>query len=138
MNASSALKIKKNSKNNFLEERSKFDPDTHGVVTVDVTQMYSNINVVRVVSIILEKIYAEPKKFFKFKNSDGQLLPPPKRENFKQLLLKTLQKFSKVRTPVGIYQQLSELSMGSALSPLLANILVRLKIYKFRKVATLQ
>ena len=119
-----SIRNQKNFKKTFLQDRLKFNSQSHRVVTVDVTKMYSNINVVRVISIILDKIYANPKKFFNFKTVDGSLLPPPKRENLKQLFLKTLQKFTKVRTPVGIYQQLSGLCMGSALSPLLANILV--------------
>jgi hypothetical protein len=73
--------------------------------------MYSNINVVRCVSIILNKIYADPEKYLNFKGTDGKLLPPPKRELFKVFLIKTLQKFSIVET-------------GSALSPMLSNIFV--------------
>ena len=86
--------------------------------------MYSNINVVRCVSIILEKIYSEPSKYFQFKDKEGKTLPPPKRENFKQFLIKTLTKYSIVRSQIGIFQQKSGLSMGSSLSPLLSNIFV--------------
>jgi hypothetical protein len=35
-----------------------------------------------------------------------------------------LRNFTKIRTPVGIFEQKQGLSMGSALSPMLANILV--------------
>ena len=76
------------------------------------------------VSIILDKIYADPEKYFNFKGTDGKLLPPPKRELFKVFLIKTLQKFSIVETPIGIYQQKTGLNMGSALSPMLSNIFV--------------
>ena len=86
--------------------------------------MLSSINVVRVISIILEKIYKQPEKFFNFKNTHGNRLPPPKRENLKQFLIQILQKYTKVRTPIEIFQQLKVLSMGSALSPILANILM--------------
>ena len=85
--------------------------------------MYSSINVVRVISIILEKVYENPKKFFRYKNELGQILPPPPREALKTFLLKTLREFTKVRTPVGIFQQTEGLSMGSSLSPMMANIL---------------
>ena len=86
--------------------------------------MYSSINVVRVISVILNKVYESPKKYFRYKDSEVVLLPPPQRETFKDFLLKTLRDFTKVRTPLGIYQQTNGLSMGSALSPMLANILV--------------
>ena len=80
-------------KQKFSIDREKLNPDLHKVITVDVTKMYSSINVVRTVSIILDKNYESPEKIFKFKNTDGNTLPPPKRENLKQFLIKTLQKF---------------------------------------------
>ena len=86
--------------------------------------MYSNVNVVRCVSYILEKVYADPRKYFNFKGINGELLAPPKRENFKQFLVKTLKNFSIVKTPLGVYQQQTGLNMGSALSPMLSNIFI--------------
>ena len=86
--------------------------------------MYSNINVVRCVSIILEKIYSEPSKYFQFKDKEGKTLPPPKRENFKHFLIKTLTKYSIVRSQIGIFHQKSRLTMGSSLSSILSNIFV--------------
>ena len=83
--------------------------------------MYSNVNVVRTISIILDKLYADPKKFFDFTGIDGNIFPPPKREYLKTFLLETLQKYSIVNTPIGVYQQKSGLNMGNALSPLLSN-----------------
>ena len=62
---------------------------------------YSSINVVRVISIILNKVYKNPKKYFRYKNEEGVLLPPPPRESFKEFLLKTLRDFTKVKTPIG-------------------------------------
>ena len=107
-----------------MRDRSAFDHKIHRVITADICQMYSNVNVVRTISIILDKIYADPKKFFDFKGIDGNILPPPKREYLKTFLLKTLQKYSIVNTPIGVYQQKSGLNMESALSPLLSNIFV--------------
>ena len=72
----------------------------------------------------LEPDGVPPATMWQFKNTDGNTLPPPKRENLKQFLIKTLQKFTKVRTPIGTYQQLTGLSMKSSLSPILANILM--------------
>ena len=111
-------------KEKFLNDRKKFDPKIHRVISADISQMYCNINVVRCVSIILDKIYADPVKYFNFKGFDGKILPPPKREYLKTFLLKTLQKFSIINTPLGVYQQKTGLNMGSALSPMLSNIFV--------------
>jgi hypothetical protein len=43
-------------KGKFLSDRLKFDTEFHRTITVDVTKMFSSINVVRVVSIIKEKL----------------------------------------------------------------------------------
>ena len=51
--------------------------------------------------------------------------PAPKREDFKQFLITILQKFSIVKTPIGVFEQRTGLSMGSSLSPTLSNIFVR-------------
>jgi hypothetical protein len=50
-------------KERFLNDRKNFDPNIHRVITADIEQMYSHINVVRCFPIIMEKIYAEPKNF---------------------------------------------------------------------------
>jgi hypothetical protein len=119
-----SFKNTKEFKQRFLESIDSYDPNIHKILTIDIQQMYSNINVVRCVSIILEKIYSEPSKYFQFKDKEGKTLPPPKRENFKQFLIKTLTKYSIVRSQIGIFQQKSGLSMGSSLSQLLSNIFV--------------
>ena len=118
-----SMKSTKIHKQKFLADRKNFKFKEHIVVSIDIEKMYSSINVVRVISIILDKVYENPKKYFRYKNENGNLLPPPPRETFKTFLLKTLRDFTKVRTPVGIYQQTEGLSMGSALAPMLANIL---------------
>ena len=119
-----SIKNNKTFKEKFLKDQKNFDHKIHRVLSADISQMYCNINVVRCVSIILDKVYGNPVKYFNFKGTDGVLLPPPKRELFKGFLLKTLQKFSIVNTPIGVYQQKTGLNMGSALSPMLSNIFV--------------
>ena len=119
-----SMKNTKMHKLKFLADKKIFKHNEHTVVSIDIEKMYSSINVVRVISIILEKVYENPKKFFRYKNELGQILPPPPREALKTFLLKTLREFTKVRTPVGIFQQTEGLSMGSSLSPMMANILV--------------
>ena len=119
-----SLKNTKDFKQKFLEKSTNFDPKIHEVITIDIQQMYSNINVVRCVSFILEEIYSDPKKYFNFKDKNGKTFPAPKREDFKQFLIKILQKFSIVKTPIGVFEQRTGLSMGSSLSPTLSNIFV--------------
>jgi hypothetical protein len=88
------IKNNKIFKEKFLNDRKNFDHKIHRVLSADISQMYCNINVVRCVSIILDKVYQNSVKYFNFKGTDGILLPPPKRELFKGFLHKTLQKFS--------------------------------------------
>ena len=102
-----SFKNTKEFKQRFLESIDSYDPNIHKILTIDIQQMYSNINVVRCVSIILEKIYSEPSKYFQFKDKEGKTLPPPKRENFKQFLIKTLRKNRIVRSQIGILDQKS-------------------------------
>ena len=85
-----SLKNTKDFKQRFLEKIKNFDPKIHEVISIDIKQMYSSINVVRCVSIILEKIYSNPQKYFNFRDKDGKTFPPPKRENFKIFLIKLL------------------------------------------------
>ena len=95
-------------------------------MSVDVTNMYNNVNVPRVVSFILEKIYEQPRKYFKYKNDNNVFLPVPTRENLKMFLLNTFQKYSIFRSPLGVYKQKQGLAMGSSISSCIANIYVYL------------
>ena len=61
------------------------------------------MNVHLCVSIILDRIYVDPVKYFK--GIDGKTLQPTKREYLKVFLLKTLKNFSIINTPLGVYQQ---------------------------------
>jgi hypothetical protein len=71
------------------------------------------MNVHLCVSIILDRIYVDPVKYFNFKGIDGKTLPPPKQEYLKVFLLKTLKNFSIINTPLGVYQQKSGPNMGA-------------------------
>ena len=88
--------------------------------------MYPNVNVPRTISHILDRIYEQPRKFFKYKNHNNILLPPPTRANLKQFLLETLQKYSIFRSPTGIFKQKSGLGMGSSISSSISTIFVNL------------
>ena len=110
-------------KTKFLLDKVKFNENEHKILSVDVINMYSNVNVPRVVSYVLEKIYSQPRKYFKFKSETGGFLPVPTRKNF---LLETFQKYSIFRSPIGVYKQKSGLGMGSSISACVANIFVNL------------
>jgi hypothetical protein len=125
------IKNNKIFKENLLKDRKNFDHKIHRVISADISQMYSNINVVPCVSIIPDKMYENPVKYFNFKRTDEILLPPSKIELFKGFLLKKLQKFTIVNTPIGVYQQKTGLNMSSALSPMLSNIFSTLWKQKF-------
>ena len=113
-------------KTKFLKEKTKFIEREHKLVSVDVVNMYNNVNVPRVISHILDKIYSNPRKFFKFKNENNVLLPVPTRENLKLFLLDTFRKYSIFRSPIGVYKQKSGLGMGSAISASISTIFVNL------------
>ena len=113
-------------KTKFLKEKTKFIEPEHKLVSVDVVNMDNNVNVPRVISHILDKIYSNPRKFFKFTNENNVLLPVPTRENLKLFLLDTFQKYSIFRSPIGVYKQKSGLGMGSAISASISTIFVNL------------
>ena len=100
-------------KQKFLLEKNKFNEVEHKIITADVINMYPNISVPRTISYILDQIYLEPINFFKYKNFNDILLPPPTRANLKQFLLETLLKYLIFRSPTGVFKQKSGLAMGS-------------------------
>ena len=53
-------------------------------------------------------------------------MPLPTRENLKQFLLDTFQKYSIFRSPIGVYKQKSGLGMGSSISASISTIYVNL------------
>ena len=90
-------------KQKFLFDKTKFNENEHRVLSVDIVNMYPNVNVPRTISFILDRIFEQPRKFFKYKNHNGILLPPPTRENLKMFLLETLQKYSIFRCRTGVF-----------------------------------
>ena len=74
-------------KTKFLEDRVKFNPLLHRVISVDVVSMYPNVNVPRTISYVLNKIYSDPQKYFPFKNKNNIPLTPPPRELLKKFYL---------------------------------------------------
>ena len=113
-------------KNQFVLDKTKFHPKIHRAITIDIVQMYTNVNVARTISYILDKIYSNPTKYFPFTNNSGALLILPTREKLKLFLLETFQNFSTFKSPIGVYKQKSGLSMGSKVSASLATIFVNM------------
>jgi hypothetical protein len=66
-NAHFLVKNTKEFKKKILNDRKFFDPAIHRVITADIEQIYSNVNFVRCVYFILERIYTKPRKYFNFK-----------------------------------------------------------------------
>ena len=114
-------------KSRFMVEKDKFDPEKHELMCLDIKSLYPSVNVNRVLSFILELLYANPKKYFPEEfDSDGLLLPIPSRVNFLKLMKYTLTKFSIFRTRIGVFRQLDGLAMGSCLSSIISNLFVNM------------
>ena len=112
----------KNFKKRFLKDCEAFDEARHEILCYDAKQLFHSVNVDRVISYILSEIYKSPRKFFQERDSKGNLLPVPLRENFREVLHSVLVKRSYFNTQIGLYRQKRGLSMGSSLSPLLSNL----------------
>ena len=75
----------------FLLEKEQFIETEHDIVTFDIVSMFTNVNITRTVSYILDTIFEDPNKFFKpEKDKNGYFLEIPTREEFKMFLLGVL------------------------------------------------
>ena len=114
----------------LLNHRYKFNHLEHEICSYDAQSLYTNINVNRVISYILDIIYKNPTEFFNETDIDeeGNIidLDYPPREIFQRFFHDTLLKFSSFSTVSGYYKQIQGLSMGSRLSPILADLFVNL------------
>ena len=90
-------------KERFLVEKEQFNPSKHKLLSFDITKLYPSVNVTRVISYILELLYKNPNKFFPDEyDSEGNLYPKPRRQDFLKLLHETLTKYSIFRTSKGV------------------------------------
>ena len=79
-------------------EKNKFDPEKHELMCLDIIILYLFVNVNQVLSLILELLYANPKKLFPEEfDSDENLLPFTSRVSFLKLIKYTLTKFQAIR-----------------------------------------
>ena len=114
-------------KTKFLVEKAKFNPEKHELLFLDIKSLYPSVNVNRTLSLILELLFANPKKYFPDEfDSEGTRLPKPSRVNFLKLMKYTLTKFSIFRTRIGVFRQLDGLSMESCLSGIKFNLFVHM------------
>ena len=107
--------------NKFKENSHKLNR-FYEVVSFDAANLFTSINVPRVVDYIVEKIYENPTDFFPINSSEN--FPP--QNFFKEFLLAVLLKYSAFWTLNGYYRQKCGLSMGSKLSPAISNIFLNM------------
>ena len=109
----------------FLEKRKKYNQKTHDVISFDAKSLFTSINVPKTIKYICDKIYSEPEEYFPKVPKNGEnteFLPHPPRPVFEKCFNECLTEFSGFSTLNGYYKQKSGVSMGSKLSPALANI----------------
>ena len=82
-------------------------------------KLFTSINCERTVKYITDKIYNDREKYFPTTPESPQA---PPRSLFEKYFMQVLLQFSSFQTLSGFYRQKSGLSMGSKISPSLANI----------------
>ena len=124
-----SIKSTKEFKDKILEIES-FDQNEYEIVSYDCIQLYTSINIDRVLKFILDKIYLEPSKFFpettKLVKINKELVnrpvEPPPRHKLQKFFKSVLCDFNSFEALNGFFRQTQGCSMGSKLSPSLANI----------------
>ena len=124
-------------KSYFLKTREKFDPSIHQIMSIDAQKLYTSVNVEMVINEIVQIIYKSPKDFFKInpeeKTNLGFDTKIPPEHIFRTFLFQILIKYNYFSTVAGFYQQIDGLSMGSKISPLIANIYLNIMEQKIIK-----
>ena len=116
-------------KKRFLEIKG-FNSEEYEIVTFDCVSLFTFINIDRVLEHILNIIYLEPTIYFPPKTKivtikkvqTARILEPPSRDTLKSFFKNILTDFNNFHALTGLYKQTSGCSMGSKLSPGLANI----------------
>ena len=124
-------------KNYFLETRANFDPSIHDIISIDAVKLYTSVNVELVITEIVKEIYKSPANFFKIdpteKTNTGFSTKIPPELTFRNFLYDIIIKFNLFSTTGGFYQQTDGLSMGSKISPLIANFYLNIMEQKIIK-----
>jgi len=137
-NCKFSIKSTKHFKNNFPKFSKKFNEINHEIISIDCVSLYTSVNITRVVDHILDIIYKKDEngafinidqflpEFEKTEIIDGienkKTIKPPPAYILKTFFLNILTKFNSFETLTGFYTQKEGCSMGSKLSPGLANI----------------
>ena len=125
-----AINSTKQFKTFFLETRNNFDPSIHEIICIDAQKLYTSVNIELVITEIIKEIYKSPTTFFKIdpteKTNTGFCTKIPPEIIFKNFRYKILIKINSFSTIAGFYQQTNGLSMGSKISPLIANFYLNL------------
>jgi hypothetical protein len=77
-----SLKNTKKFKSKFLEKIDCFDPKMNKVTSVDIQKMYSSINVIRCIAILLKKSVFGPKKIFSVQRPRWQFIATSETRKF--------------------------------------------------------
>ena len=119
-------------KTKFQNVAPKFDSKKHTFVSFDAKSLFTSVNVKRTVDAIISKIYNNPDAFFdeRVPSEDDPdefvKLPIIPKKVLKNIMLECLTKFSSFSCKDTFFRQKDGLSMGSKLSPALANIFCNL------------
>ena len=95
-------------------------------MSFDAKKLYTNVNLNRVVSHVLDCVYKTPSLFFDEKDDFGNPFPIPPRSNFRIFIQNVLKNFNIIENNLGYYKQIGGLAMGSHLSGSLSNIFIHL------------
>jgi len=132
-----AISSTKQFKSYFLETRTKFDPSIHEIITIDAHKLYTSVNLELVITEIIKEVYKNPTHFFKIdpneKTNTGFCTKIPTKIIFRNFLYQILTKFNNFSTVTGFYRQIEGLSMGSKISPLIANFYLNIMEQKIVK-----
>ena len=124
-------------KNYFLKTRNNFNPSIHEIISIDAQKLYTSVNVELVINEIIKVIYESPQDFFKIdpseKTNTGFSTKIPTKRIFRNFLYDIIIKFNYFSTVSGFYQQTDGLSMGSKISPLIANFYLNIMEMKIIK-----
>ena len=130
-----SLKSTKDFKTQFEAHKHKFDPDKHCLVSFDAISLYTNVNVNRTVSWIINKLYENPDNLRQSQidpeSGDIKLLEVPPKKIIHKLLMDVLLKFNVFRAGDRVFRQTSGLVMGNSLSSPLSNIFCHLMEKEF-------
>ena len=120
----------KNFKKFFLETRDSFNFETHEIISIDAQKLYTSVNSKLVITEIIKAVYNSPHNFFNLDPNEetnfGTKTQIPTRTVFRNFLYQILLQFNIFSTVAGHYQQIDGLSMGSKISPLIANFYVNI------------